>query len=315
MPRIEPKKALEEVQRYLEEVNKLKKIGHADGESQIEDLNYKIKAFINNAFDNPEVKTKEYDNYVNAIFVVAGKQKSYNEKENDYQQDLREMETMLRSYHEELVMIVPNDFDMRPSANETRVEGQMNKIEFTPFQVYVLAYFTSEELDQQRKGEVLGRKLNGIGYTANYRFATNINELTTIINQDLIPGATNNPDDIIKEIEDEIGELLEKGLLQYEKDTSFRGKQLHGLYITPKGKAYIRRCFRGLAKIVADKTQYEGAIEQVDTSSTAKQYLKGLREKLVDKSQDEILEAITSGVKMYAPAGIAAVLRLVGYAW
>ena len=53
------------------------------------------------------------------------------------------------------------------------------------------------------------------------------------------------------------------------------------MYITPKGKAYIRRCFRGLAKIVSDKAQYEGAIEQVDTSSTAKQYLKGLEKNLL----------------------------------
>ena len=66
MPRIEPGKALERIQCYLEEINKLKKIGHVDGESQREDLNYKIRAFINNAFDNPEVKTKEYDTYVNA---------------------------------------------------------------------------------------------------------------------------------------------------------------------------------------------------------------------------------------------------------
>jgi hypothetical protein len=41
------------------------------GGSQREDLNYKIKAFIDNTFDIPEVKTKEYDNHVNAFFVDA----------------------------------------------------------------------------------------------------------------------------------------------------------------------------------------------------------------------------------------------------
>ena len=37
------------------------------------------------------------------------------------------METMLKSYHEELVMIAPNYFDMPPHANETRMKGQMGQ--------------------------------------------------------------------------------------------------------------------------------------------------------------------------------------------
>lgn len=97
--------ALEKVHGYLGELEKLKKLGYIDGEPQRENLNYKIKAFINNAFDNPEVKIKEYDNYVNFFFVVAGEKKTSQQKNKEYQRNLREMKTMLESYGEELEML------------------------------------------------------------------------------------------------------------------------------------------------------------------------------------------------------------------
>lgn len=109
MPRIGPKKALERINGYLSEIERLKKVGQVAGESEREDLNYKIKAFLNNAFDVPENKIREYDQYVNAFFEVIGKEKTYKEKENEYQQNLREMETMLKSYREELEMVNQND--------------------------------------------------------------------------------------------------------------------------------------------------------------------------------------------------------------
>ena len=56
--------------------------------------------------------------------------------------------------------------------------------------------------------------------------------------------------------------------------------------------------------------QYESAIDQVNTGSEVKNYLRGLRTKFSDKSQDEIVEIIIPAAK-YAPAGIAMILRLV----
>lgn len=109
LPKVGPKRSLEKISEYLSEVDRLRKLGHVHGESQREDLNYKIKALINNAFDNPQDKIKDYDSYVNVFFAVVGEEKSSQEEENDYQQNLREMETMLRSYYEELEMVDQNN--------------------------------------------------------------------------------------------------------------------------------------------------------------------------------------------------------------
>jgi hypothetical protein len=86
LPKIGPKKALEKVAEYLSETDRLKNLGHIDGEPLREELNYKIKALINNAFDNSDEKKKEYDNYVNAYFMVVGERKTPQQIEKEYQQ-------------------------------------------------------------------------------------------------------------------------------------------------------------------------------------------------------------------------------------
>lgn len=109
MPKVRPERALEKISDYLAEVDRLRKLGHNHGQSQREDLNYKIKALINNAFDNPQDKIKDYDSYVNVFFAVVGEQKTSQEEENDYQRNLHKIETMLRSYYEELEMVKQNN--------------------------------------------------------------------------------------------------------------------------------------------------------------------------------------------------------------
>ena len=57
----------------------------------------------------PQETIKEYDSHVNIHFAIAGKQKTSQEKEIDYQRNLSNMETMLQAYHEELEMVKHNN--------------------------------------------------------------------------------------------------------------------------------------------------------------------------------------------------------------
>jgi len=167
---------------------------------------------------------------------------------------------------------------------------------------------------RQREGTAFWKPVPDLGHTFRYRYVTSINELTTLVAPELIPGSQWDPDDIIKEIETAIDVLVKRNLIMYETEPSnitFRGKQYEGFYIVPKGKAFVRKCFLGLENLVSNKVQYESAIDQVNTGSEVKNYLRGLRTKFSDKSQDEIVEIIIPAAK-YAPAGIAMILRLVG---
>jgi hypothetical protein len=55
---------------------------------------------------------------------------------------------------------------------------QDTQINLTAFQIFILTDLTVEEMRRQREGTVLGTPLSDLGYTAKYRYATNINELT-----------------------------------------------------------------------------------------------------------------------------------------
>lgn len=187
--------------------------------------------------------------------------------------------------------------------------------ELTEFQVFILAHLTTEDMLRQREGTALGRSVPDLGHILTYRYATSISELTTIVSPDLIPGRGWDADEIIAQIESEVLGLLKRKLIIYKNKPSsggFRGIQYEVFYISPKGKALVRKCFRGLEDLVSNQEQYDTAIDGVETGSEAKNYLRGIRTKLIDKTQDEIVQIIVSGAKRYAPAGIAMILRLVG---
>jgi hypothetical protein len=61
LPRVGPEVALGKIGEYLSEVSRLRELQHVQGEHQREVLNYKIIAFIRNAFDNPQETIKVYD--------------------------------------------------------------------------------------------------------------------------------------------------------------------------------------------------------------------------------------------------------------
>lgn len=167
---------------------------------------------------------------------------------------------------------------------------------------------------RQRNDMAFGRKAPDLGFTLRYRFATNINELTTIVNPDLIPEGVIDAEDIIEGIEKQVDELVEKEYLTYEhqpSDPSFRGKLYEAFYIMPKSKIFIRKYFSGLEELVANRDLYEATVEHIKTKPEVKKHLKDLRTKLVNKAQDEIIEILVSSIKKYAPAGIAMIVQLV----
>jgi len=189
------------------------------------------------------------------------------------------------------------------------------QLEYTPFQISVLSYLTIEESKQQRDNTVFGNN-SPVGFTYNYRFTTSINELSTIVSPNLIPGDKPDPSDIFTRTINEVIELERKELIKYEHERShpsFKGEQYEGFYVTTQGKLFVRKCFVGLVPKIEDKIQYERVVEQTEANTEVKKYFKELREKLIDKSQDQVVEMIISGMKEYTVVGISIALRLLGH--
>ena len=90
-----------------------------------------------------------------------------------------------------------------------------------------MAHLTTEDIRCQYEETAFGRPVSsGLGHTLRYRYATSINELTTIVSPELIPGNEWDADDIIGKIEKEVLALLKRKLIIYENkpsSASFRG--------------------------------------------------------------------------------------------
>jgi len=125
---------------------------------------------------------------------------------------------------------------------------------YTQYQLFILAYLTEKESEQQVNEKIFGQYSPGL--TARFRFETNISELATLVTPSIIPSDNEGPDVMMSEIEQQVYKLIEDGLVEYEhnvSDLSFRGPQYEDIHITPKGKYFIRKYFVGLSSAVQVK--------------------------------------------------------------
>ncbi len=109
MTKIEPIKALEKINTYLQEIEDLKKKKHSEGKESKIELNQKIKTLINLSFDDAKDKLREYKPSP-FYSTIIGKQKSEEQKEREsqtyYDRGLDIMKNYLIGYKEELELII-----------------------------------------------------------------------------------------------------------------------------------------------------------------------------------------------------------------
>jgi hypothetical protein len=182
---------------------------------------------------------------------------------------------------------------------------------YTPYQLFILAYLTEKESEQQHEEKIFGQYSPGL--TARFRIETNISELATLVTPSIIPSADEDADTMMRDIEEQVSKLIRDCFIEYEhnaSDPSFRGAQCEDIHITPKGKYFIRKYFVGLTFTVQNKHKYESIVDQADASTELKSYLKSLYVKLKYKSQDEMVNVLLSTVKQYGLVMITVLINL-----
>ena len=123
MPKIKPQIALQKINEYLGEIDKLLRLDYNTGKDQKQTLNHKIRSLITNAFHDSEQKLKDYDNNVNWFIAIVGEERTEQEKQNDYLSRLRDMKSLLESYKEELQMLSGGSIE-----TETNSKTLANKV-------------------------------------------------------------------------------------------------------------------------------------------------------------------------------------------
>jgi hypothetical protein len=166
---------------------------------------------------------------------------------------------------------------------------------YSDVQLFTLTYLTAEEQKQEERGEAFGQP-SPPGMPRSYRFTTSINELSNKIPPSSIPDQLSGKE-IFSHIKNQIDELKNDELLKEDTQLSFdRQPQDQAFYITSPGKLFIRKHYRGLIPLIENKKGYEKIIDQLEADSNNKKYLKKLRDKLVGKTEDKIIDTMLSEI-------------------
>jgi predicted nucleotide-binding protein len=102
LPRISNDKALSKIHQYLQKLDELESILYQKGEYLIEEMHVSLRGFIPLAFDDGKEKIKEFDEYVNSFITSLGHVETPSEKQENYEQRLRETKSFLTRWKDEL---------------------------------------------------------------------------------------------------------------------------------------------------------------------------------------------------------------------
>jgi hypothetical protein len=178
----------------------------------------------------------------------------------------------------------------------------------SPLQIFALSYLYSEESTQRQKEQFLDSQrivthhshssvLSGPVYMT-------VRELITILPLSIVSETPT-----AQEIYEQLNILADRGLL--EGKGSYLSEEHASYYITGTGMLFIKRYYAGLSKAIKDKRLYEENIESIEGNSKIKEFLKGIGNKLKERSQEEIADEVLSGVKTCGPLLITSLIHMV----
>jgi hypothetical protein len=174
------------------------------------------------------------------------------------------------------------------------------------FQLFVLAYLTSEErkkIEQQQLLDDTSFVHHSESTVLPHSVKVTIDELSSIVPHSIIPAGLNAA-------HSEFQELCVLGLLEVD---NMRARFLpqHAAYsITTDGKFTINKFFIDLVEAARNRTIYDRVVEEQEASQELKNKFNGLWDRLKDKSQDERVKIVFTTIKEVGPPVIAFMIRV-----
>ena len=175
----------------------------------------------------------------------------------------------------------------------------------SPVQIFALATLYYEESKQREKEEMLDRQ----GSITHHSQSSVLPQPVSIMVRDVcnkLPYPINSETLTAEQVCNQMESLVERGLL--EQVFKIRTGEFATFTITADGMLVINRILGKLSQQIEDKKVTDQDIDRAEGDSRAKEYLKGLWSKLVDKSQNEIVETLFSAIQTQ---GVPLVLLLI----
>src|SRR5919106_4501999 len=164
----------------------------------------------------------------------------------------------------------------------------------SPVQIFALATLYYEESKQREKEEMLDRQ----GSITHHSQSSILPQPVSIMVRDLcnkLPYPINSETLTAEQVCNQMESLVERRLL--EQVFKIKTGEFTTFTITADGMLVINRILGKLSQQIEDKKVTEQDIDRAEGDSGAKEYLKGLWSKLVDKSQNEIVETLFSAIQ------------------
>lgn len=178
----------------------------------------------------------------------------------------------------------------------------------TPLQIFVLSYLYSEELTQRQREQFLDSQRSITHHSHSSVLSRpiyiTVRALITILPLSIVPETPT-----AQGVYDQLNVLADRGLL--EGKGGYLSEEHASYYITGTGMLFIMRYYASLSKAIKDTRVYEENIESIEGNSKIKEFLKGIGDKLEERSQEEIADEVLSGVRTYGPLLISSLIHIV----
>jgi hypothetical protein len=187
-------------------------------------------------------------------------------------------------------------------------EGKGEEAQYpTPLQIFVLSYLDHEEWKQTRKEQIsdMDRKVTHHSYSSIPRrpISISIRELITILPTSVIPEMPK-----AEEVYNQLNLLAEDGLLEPEGRYDLES---FSFSITGDGMLVIKQYLGDLSRAIKDRRVTDKDVEHAEGGIEVKKYFKELLSKILDKSQDEIVNTLFSAIRTQ---GIPLIVLLISLA-
>jgi hypothetical protein len=192
---------------------------------------------------------------------------------------------------------------MSSSQESGRVEG------LSPVQIFALATLYYEESKQREKEEMLDRQRD----TTLPPQSDVLPNPVSVMVRDLcnkLPYSINSETLTAEQVCNEMESLVERGLL--EQVFKLKTGEFATFTITADGMLVINRILGKLSQRIEDKKVTEQDIDRAEEDSGAKEYLKGMWNNFVGKSQNEILEMLFSAIRTQGLPFVLLLINLSG---
>jgi hypothetical protein len=181
--------------------------------------------------------------------------------------------------------------------------------ELSPVQVFALATLYYEESKQREKEEILDRQRD----TTHTPQSDVLPHPFSIMVRDLcnkLPYSINSETLTAEQVYNQMEYLVQRGLL--EQVFKIKTGEFATFTITADGMLVINRILGKLSQQIEDMKVTEQDIDRVEGDSGAKEYLKGMSNNFIGKSQNEILEMLFSAIRTQGLPFVLLLINLSG---